>query len=222
MSETPSSSPPQPALPTVENVEKAEKAKKKKDKIRSAWISFVGRILAQVIGAAAAIGLGLMVLKHQTGAAAEANRGPDVPRAATPYVAPDARSLAVLPFQNFSGDVAADYLGDGITEAIITNLAQAPGLRVVSRTSSMPYKHGRKPLREIAEELGVRWVVEGSYIRSEGRIRVTAQLIDAKTDQHRWARSYDRTARGLLALQADVAAAIARDLGGAFAPEDER
>jgi TolB-like protein len=130
--------------------------------------------------------------------------------------------LAVLPFQNFSGDSAADYVADGMTEALISTLSQNPRLRVVSRTSSMPYKQGGKSLRQIADELGVRWIVEGSYIRSDGRIRVTAQLIDATTDHHRWARSYDRKQADMLSVQADVATAIARDVGGALAPEDEQ
>lgn len=222
MTEPSSLHPPLTAQPTTE-IEKADKAKKKKDKLRSAWISFVGRILAQVIGATAAIVLGLMFLQSRPGGAAEAGSGPAVVSAATiARVAPDGRSLAVLPLQNFSGDAAADYFGDGMTEAIIATLSQIPSLRVVSRTSSMPYKQGGKSLREIAGELGVRWIVEGSYIRSGGRIRVTAQLIDAKTDQHRWARSYDRTQHDMLAVQTDFATAIARDLGGALAPEDEQ
>jgi len=221
MNEPSSSNPPHTTQPTTE-VEKAEKARKKKDKLRSAWISFVGRILAQLIGATAAIGLGVMFLQQRAGGAA-AGTGPAVVSAATiARVAPDERSLAVLPLQNFSGDAAADYFGDGMTEAVITTLSQISSLRVVSRTSSMPYKQGGKSLREIAGELGVRWIVEGSFIRSGGRIRVTAQLIDAKTDQHRWARSYDRTQHDMLAVQADLATAIARDLGGALAPEDEQ
>lgn len=222
MNEAASLTQPYTAQPATE-IEKAEKAKKKKDKLRSAWIAFVGRILAQVIGATAAIVLGLMFLQHRSGGAAEAGSGPAVVSAATlARVPPDARSVAVLPLQNFSGDAAADYFGDGLTEAIITSLSQIPSLRVVSRTSSMPYKQAGKPLREIAGELGVRWIVEGSYIRRGGRTRVTVQLIDARTDQHRWARSYDRTQHDMLAVQTDFATAIARDLGGAFAPEDEQ
>jgi TolB-like protein len=223
MFEAPSSDRPQGAQPITGIIEKAEKAKKKKDKIRSAWISFVGRILAQLIGATAAIALGFVFLQYQAGGAAAAEKGVAVVSAA-PIARgePDARSLAVLPLENFSADAADDHFGDGVTDAIITTLAQIPSLRVVSRTSSMSYKQGRKSLREIAGELGVRWIVEGSYIRSDGRIRVTAQLIDAKTDRHQWARSYDRTQHDVLALQADLATAIARDLGGALAPEDEQ
>ena len=208
----------------ADTIENTDKAKKKKDKVRSAWISFGGRILAQAIGAMTAIVRGLMFVQHhQASSAAEDGNGTKVLAAATiARLAPDARSLAVLPLQNFSSDSAADYFADGMTEALITTLSQIPRLRVVSRTSSMPYKQGRQSLREIAGELGVRWIVEGSYIRSGGRIRVTAQLIDATTDQHRWAKSYDRTQRDTLVLQAEVATAIARDVGGALAPEDDQ
>jgi len=219
MTEPPSSDLLDTHQPTVDHTEKAQK---KRDKVRSAWISFVGRILAQVIGATAAITLGVMFLQHQASGAAEAGKRPAVAAATMARVAPDARSLAVLPFQNFSGAPAVDYFGDGMTEALITTLSQIPSLRVVSRTSSMPYKQGHKSLREIAEELGVRWIVEGSYIRSGGRIRVTAQLIDAQTDQHRWARSYDRRQHDVLAVQADLATVIGRDLGEALAPKDEQ
>jgi TolB-like protein len=213
---------PTAADPSTEVVT-AKKEKKKKDKVRSAWISFVGRILAQVIGATSAIVLGLMFVQQQTSNAAEGEKGmAGASVAATAPIAPDARSIAVLPLENFSGDPAADYFGDGMTEALIATLSQIPHLRVVSRTSSMSYKQGRQSLREIAGELGVRWIVEGSYIRSNGRIRVTAQLIDATTDQHRWARSYDRTQHDMLVLQADMATVIARDVGGALAPEDEQ
>ena len=96
--------------------------------------------------------------------------------------------------QNFSGDSGEDYFADGMTEALIADLAQIPSLRVISRTSSMSYKQSQRPLREIAGELGVRWIIEGSVVLREGRVRVTAQLIDARTDEHRWARIYDRAA----------------------------
>jgi TolB-like protein len=222
MTEPPSSDPADAVHSATEILEKEDKVKRKANKVRSAWISFVGRILAQAIGATTAIMLALMFVQHQTSSAAEAEKV--IPVASPPTIArvPDALSVAVLPFQNFSSDPAADYFADGMTEALITGLAQISGLHVISRTSSMSYKQARKSLPEIAGELGVRWIVEGSCTRSEGRIRVTAQLIDANTDQHRWARIYYRTQHGLLVLQADVATAIARDVGRALAPKDEQ
>jgi TolB-like protein len=197
------------------------KPPKRKDKVRSAWISFVSRILAQVIGASATIVLGLMFMqRHQPSVAAEHD---PIPVVSVPIAAatPDARVLAVLPLQDFSSHQNSNGLADAMTDELITDLAQIPGLRVISRTTSASYKHASKPLRLIAGELGVRWIVEGSLVRSGGRIRVTAQLIDAKTDQHRWARSYVRLNRSLLSVQANMAAAIARDVRGALA-EDER
>jgi TolB-like protein len=227
MTEPPSSDPIDTVQAATEITENKDRIKKK-DKVRSAWISFVGRILSQAIGATTAIALGLMfVQRQQASSAAEDHKAVAAVSAPTmAHITPDARSLAVLPFQNFSGDSAADSFADGMTEALITTLSQNASLRVVSRTSSMPYKQGRLSLREIAGALGVRWIVEASYIRSDGRIRVTAQLIDATTDHHRWARSYDRKQADMLSVQADVATAIARDVGGVLAPprmdEDEQ
>ena len=208
--------------PSTPEIEKKEKAKKKKDKVRSAWISFFGRIIAQMLGAAAAIFLGLMFVQHRaSGAAASDARAAVTAAVITPRTTPDARSLAVLPFQNFSGDPAADAFADGMTEAVTATLSQVPSLRVVSRTSSMSYGQGRKSLPEIAGELRVRWVLEGSCIRRGDRTRVTVQLIDAETDQHRWAQTYDRTERDFLTLHAVLAAAIAQDVRRALALEDE-
>jgi len=199
--------------PAPETETKKDRLKKKRDKVRSAWISFVGRILAQVIGAAATITLGLMfVQKHQSNTA---SLDRDKTHAAALMASvPHDRSVAVLPMQNFSGDTGEDFFADGMTEALIADLAQFPNLRVISRTSSMAYKQAQRPLREIAGELGVRWILEGSVVRREGRVRVTAQLIDARTDEHRWARIYDRAQNDVLAIQADLATAIAREVRG--------
>jgi TolB-like protein/Flp pilus assembly protein TadD len=119
-------------------------------------------------------------------------------------------SLAVLPFENLTGDDGQDYFVDGMTDALITNLAQVRSLRVISRTSVMPYKRANKSLPRIAEELGVDAVVEGTVARSGDRVRVTAQLIHAATDRHLWARTYERERRDVLALQGELAAAIAQ------------
>ncbi|HEX2713155.1 MAG TPA: serine/threonine-protein kinase, partial [Candidatus Acidoferrales bacterium] len=115
------------------------------------------------------------------------------------------RSLAVLPLEELSDEAARDYLADGMTEALITDLAKIKALRVISRTSAMQYKGVRRPLPEIARELNVDAVVEGSVLRSGGRVRITAQLIHAATDQHLWAESYERDFRDVLSLQREVA-----------------
>jgi TolB-like protein len=195
-------------------------SKKKKKKVRDAWISFVGRIVAQVVGAVASVVLGILVLQKY----ADRESRPATVAPSPPVTTPRAEraagelAIAVLPLQNYSADAAHTYFADGVTEALITDLAQVKGLQVTSRTSSMAYKFTTKALREISRELGVDLILEGSIVRDEGRVRVTAQLIDAGTDQHLWARSYDRTGRDVLALQSDVAAVIANDVRAAIAP----
>jgi TolB-like protein len=214
---------PAEASPSAEA--QARKKKKKKDKLRSAWIGFVGRIVAQLVGAAATVFLALYFVERAQSPPGQAQqeRPPRASSEATP-VAPASlrrhssdKSLAVLPLQNFSSDSRHDYFADGLTEALIANLAGVDSLRVISRTSSMHYKGQRKPLPEIARELGVHLIVEGSVVTQGDRLRVTAQLIEADTDEHLWAHAYDRPLRDILSVQAEVAAAIARDLHRALA-----
>ena len=134
---------------------------------------------------------------------------------------PRIESLAVLPLENLSGDPEQEYFADGMTEALITDLAQISSLRVISRTSAMRYKVTRKPLPDIARELNVDAVIEGSVQRAGDRVRITAQLIHAPTDRHLWAKSYERDLRDVLALQGEVAAAIAREIKVAVTPADQ-
>src|ERR1700720_573230 len=122
------------------------------------------------------------------------------------------RSLAVLPLENLSGDPSQDYFAEGMTDELITRLAQISALRVISRTSVMTYKSVRKSLPEIARELNVDAVVEGSVSRSGERVRITAQLIRAPTDTHMWAQSYDEDLQDTLALQGKVARDIAEQI----------
>jgi len=132
------------------------------------------------------------------------------------------RSLAVLPFENLTGDAEQDYFADGMTDAVITDLAQLRALRVISRTSVTQYKLAKKALPRIAEELGVDAVVEGTVSRSGDRVRITAQLIQAATDRHLWAQSYERELRDVLSLQREVAAAIAQAIQVKLQPEEKR
>lgn len=125
---------------------------------------------------------------------------------------PHIESLAVLPLENVSGDPTQDYLADGMTDALTTNLAQIKRLRVISRTSAMRYKKASKPLPQITRELNVDAVVEGTVMRSGNRVRVSAQLIHAPTDRHLWAASYERDLGDILVMQADVARAIATEI----------
>jgi TolB-like protein/DNA-binding winged helix-turn-helix (wHTH) protein/Tfp pilus assembly protein PilF len=122
---------------------------------------------------------------------------------------PVIRSLAVLPLESLSSDASQDYFADGMTDELISDLGQISALRVISRTSVMAYKHTRKPLPQIARELNVDAVVEGTVLRSGEQVRITAQLIEASADKHLWSQSYQGELRDTLALQNQVASAIA-------------
>jgi TolB-like protein/Flp pilus assembly protein TadD len=117
--------------------------------------------------------------------------------------------LAVLPLESLSNDPTQDYFADGMTDELISDLGQISALRVISRTSVMAYKHARKPLPQIARELNVDAIVEGTVLRSGDQVRITAQLIDASADKHLWSQSYEGELRDTLALQSKVARAIA-------------
>ncbi len=131
-------------------------------------------------------------------------------------------SLAVLPLDNFSHDPEQQYFADGMTEELITALAQIGALRVISRTSVMAFKGTKLSLPEIARKLGVDAIVEGSVQRSGDRVRITAQLIRAANDQHMWAQSYERDLRDALALQDEVAAAIATQVQAHLTPQQQQ
>ncbi len=135
---------------------------------------------------------------------------------------PQINSIAVLPLENLSGDPEQEYFADGMTEALITDLAQVKALKTISRTSIMQYKQVRKPLGEIAQELGVQAVVEGSILRAGNRVRITAQLIHAETDEHIWAKSYERELKDVLRLQREVARAIVEEIRIELTPQEER
>jgi len=131
------------------------------------------------------------------------------------------RSLAVLPLDNLSGDASQNYFADGMTDELITDLAQISALRVISRTSVMIYKGARKPLPQIARELNVDAVVEGTVLRSGNRVRITAQLIEASTDRHIWSQSYEGELRDTLALQNRVASAVADQIRINLTPREQ-
>jgi adenylate cyclase len=124
------------------------------------------------------------------------------------FTLPEKPSIAVLPFDNLSGEAEEDYFADGVTEDIITDLSKFHGLFVIARNSTFTYKDKPVKVQEVAEELGVRYVVEGSCRRANGRLRVTAQLIDALTGRHVWAESYDRDAAATLKVQDEIVDAI--------------
>ena len=130
-------------------------------------------------------------------------------------------SVAVLPLQNLSGDPSKEYLADGLTEALVTDLAQVRSLRVISRTSIMTYKGTKKKLPEIARELNVDAVVEGSVMWSGDQLQVTAQLVEAPTDTHLWAQTYEGSQRDLLVMQNRLAQAIVQQVRVTLTPEEK-
>ncbi len=162
------------------------------------------------------VGIGLLVLTAAVIAFSWRGLRPSTSSAAVPRV----ESIAVLPLANLSGDPAQEYFADGMTEALIADLAKISSLKVISRTSVMRYRGTTRPLPEIARELGVDAVIEGSVQRSKDRIRITAQLIDAASDRHLWADSYDRSSQDVLALQSEVARAIATQVRARVSPEE--
>jgi len=130
-------------------------------------------------------------------------------------------SLAVLPFQNMSADPEQEYFSDGMTEAIIKELSQIKALRVISRTSVMQYKGSPKTVPQIAGELGVDAIVEGSVLRADHEVRITARLIATHPEKHLWAEDFTRTLENVLILQSEVARAIAREIKVAVTPEEQ-
>jgi TolB-like protein/Tfp pilus assembly protein PilF/tRNA A-37 threonylcarbamoyl transferase component Bud32 len=175
-----------------------------------------GPYKALAVGAAVIVAaLGVVLLGFNVGGWRERVFG----RAGAPRI----ESLAVLPLENLMGDPKQEYFVDGMTEALIADLGQISSLRVISRTSVMRFKGTRPPggLPEIARQLNVDAVIEGSVLRGGDRVRITAQLIDARADRHLWAESYERDLRDILALQSEVAGAIANKIQGALAPQEQ-
>ncbi|HTO77047.1 MAG TPA: protein kinase [Thermoanaerobaculia bacterium] len=167
---------------------------------------------AAIIGALAALVLAALYAANVGGVRKRAS-------GATP--AHGIRSLAVLPLENFSRDPEQEYFADGMTEELITDLAQISSLRVISRTSVMGYKDTKKPLPQIGRELGVDGILEGSVQRAGNQVRITAQLIEAATDRHLWAKSYERTLAEVLSLQSEVAQSVAREVQAALTPQEQ-
>ena len=171
---------------------------------------------------AVVVGIGVAVSVSRKAEPAPAPVTDPKPAMVTIPVAPlNDKSIAVLPFENRSEDKANAYFTDGIHEDILTNLAHIADLRVVSRTSVMEYRGTTKKIRQIGSELGVAWLLEGSVQRVGSKVRVTAQLINARTDEHVWAQSYDRDLTDIFAIQAEVAREIANALKATLSPVEK-
>jgi TolB-like protein/DNA-binding winged helix-turn-helix (wHTH) protein len=172
------------------------------------WSSLLSRRLAVLPIAFAVLGAIALFAVLRTG---RKINGPVLPAQAAPI-----HSVAVLPLRNLSGDPGQDYFAEGLTEELITNLAQIRSLRVISHTSVMRFKETTQPLSEIARELGVDAVIEGSVSRSGNQVRVNAQLIRCSTDEHLWAKAYDGTLDNIIVLEKQVALAIVQQVHGAI------
>jgi TolB-like protein/Tfp pilus assembly protein PilF len=164
-----------------------------------------------VVAVGVLLSIGLFFLGRYT-AAPKKNRAPDV----------SAKSIAVLPFENLSDDKQNTYFADGVQDQILTNLAKLSELRVISHTSVRQYKSGiQRNLREIGQQLDVAYILEGSVQRASDRLRITAQLIDARTDTQIWAETYDRTAADLFAIQSELAESIVTQLKAKLSPKQK-
>lgn len=143
------------------------------------------------------------------------------PRVYAKKAVPAIRSIAVLPLDNLSGDAAQEYFADGMTEELITELSRIHALKVISRTSVMEYKGTKKHLPQIARELGVDGIVEGSVRREGDQVRITVQLLDGPNDRHLWSEDYQRELRGVLSMQREMAQAIAQQIRIKLTPEQQ-
>ncbi len=166
-------------------------------------------VLGSLFGVVAAVLLGIGFRFLRTGAEANLSRNP-------------IRSMVVLPFENLSGDKDQQYFTDGMTDELIAHLAKIRSLRVISRTSSMEYKGTHKTLSEIARNLNVDAVVEGTVLRSGDRVRITAELVQVSTDRHLWAETYESQLGDVLALQSRVASAIVNEIRINLTPEEQQ
>jgi TolB-like protein/class 3 adenylate cyclase/Flp pilus assembly protein TadD len=177
-------------------------------------------LIAAALAIISALAVAIPLFLHRPSikpASASISKPSSVPEAAIPE-----KSIAVLPFENRSDDKQNAYFAEGIQDEILTNLAKIADLRVISRTSVMQYKSGsERNLREIGQQLGVAHVLEGSVQRSGNRVRVTAQLIDARTDTHQWAERYDRDLADVFAIQSEIAKTIADQLEAKLSPQEK-
>jgi TolB-like protein/Tfp pilus assembly protein PilF len=176
-----------------------------------------GRKLTALIVIVAAVAAGVTVFRFL-----HSQQGIEAVKQARAAVAIESKSIAVLPFENLSEEKANAYFADGIQDEILVRLAKIADLKVISRTSTQHYKSAPENLRKIGQELDVAHVLEGSVQRSANRVRVNAQLIDARTDAHLWAQTYDRDLADVFAIQSEIAKAIAEQLQAKLSPNEKK
>jgi TolB-like protein/class 3 adenylate cyclase/Tfp pilus assembly protein PilF len=208
-------------LGNPEPPEKFESGKQKTHSIRFSWSKAKPpALLVALVVVAVAIVAGALVFSHRSASrSADSDKTKSAPRAA-PVVTE--KSIAVLPFTNMSANQENAFFADGVQDEILTHLAKIADLKVISRTSVMQYKDAAKHnVREIGRQLGVAHVLEGSVQRAANSVRVTAQLIDARTDAHQWAEHYDRNLTDVFAIQSEIAGAIAGQLKAKLSPAEK-
>ena len=176
-----------------------------------------GRKLTALIVIVAAVAAGVTVFRFL-----HSQQGMEAAKQPPLAVAIESKSIAVLPFENRSEDKANAYFADGIQDEILVRLSKIADLKVISRTSTRHYKSAPENLREIGQELGVAHLLEGSVQRAANRVRVNAQLIDARTDAHLWAQTYDRDLADVFAIQSEIAKAIAEQLQAKLSPNEKK
>jgi TolB-like protein/Tfp pilus assembly protein PilF len=176
-----------------------------------------GRKLTALVVIVAAVAAGVTVFRFL-----HSQRGIEAVKQRPLAVAIESKSIAVLPFENRSEDKANAYFAHGIQDEILVRLAKIADLKVISRTSTQHYKSAPENLREIGQQLGVAHLLEGSVQRSANRVRVNAQLIDARTDAHLWAQTYDRDLADVFAIQSEIAKAIAEQLQAKLSPNEKK
>ena len=175
-----------------------------------AWRQVQGKVAANFVDAGEQSLKNIARLVRVYRVKIDAEPGTDL--TASPLQAPERPSIAVLPFQNMSGDPEQEHFCDGLVEDIITTLSKLAGLRVIARNSSFVYKGRSVDVREAAKLLGVRYVLEGSVRRSGNRVRVTVQLIDAEDGTHLWAERYDRAIEDIFAIQDEITLVLATEM----------
>ena len=200
------------------------KKRKKIKKVRSVWISFVGRILAQFVGSAATIVLGLLLLhKYQPAKSETVNASSD--RKAASLVATKAHkhesenSIAVLPVRYLSREGTDQYIADSMTDVLKVTLAQIPGLVVVGGVPASSLTDESRHA-DAATSLGVRYLLEGSLVQADGRIRLTARLVDTDRDMHVWGGNYERPVRDILKMEDEIANSVVREVTAVVLPSE--
>jgi TolB-like protein len=199
------------------------KLRKKHRKVRSAWIAFVGRIIAQFVGSAATIVLGLVLLhKYQpaatgtaTASAAERHAEKTVAVPTTFQRHDDRHSVAVVPLRSFSSERVDADIADSMTDVVTAALADIPGLHVVPRTASKAAKDSR-PTSSVSESPGVRYILEGSVTHADNRFRVIVRVVDTERDEQVWTSRYERPVRNMFKMQDEIAAELVRDMRAAM------